>query len=224
VREKNDSPSSGAGSLTINGGTVELGGADAGAVTFAGTGKLDQPQNLTGTIAGIVPGGTLDLGGVSAASASVRGNMITVNEIGGQSLTFNVTGIPAGANVQIASDGHGGSDLTFTPRPTVVVAIDNTDVNVANPTATVTVTFSKAPSGFSLADTTAVGGTLSNLTGSGTTYTATFTAAPNTDISTASVGVIAGRLAGERRQCRGRRRHSGVHGRYGSGDLKRSLP
>jgi hypothetical protein len=46
---------------------------------------------------------------------------------------------------------------------------------------------------FSLADTTAVGGTLSALTGSGTSYTATFTAAANTfDVDDATASVTAG--------------------------------
>ena len=55
-----------------------------------------------------------------------------------------------------------------------------------------TFTFSEAPTVFTLADTSAVGGSLSNLNGSGTSYTATFTAATGTDISNASVSVTAG--------------------------------
>jgi hypothetical protein len=71
--------------------------------------------------------------------------------------------------------------------------IDNTDVNVAHGTGTVTFAFSEAPVTFVLADTSAVGGTLSNLQQSDAThYTATFTGAANTDISTASVSVTAG--------------------------------
>jgi Bacterial Ig-like domain len=50
-------------------------------------------------------------------------------------------------------------------------------------TATVTFTFSEAPTDFSLPHTSAVGGTLSNLSGSGTTYTAVFTAAADKDIT-----------------------------------------
>jgi YVTN family beta-propeller protein len=72
----------------------------------------------------------------------------------------------------------------------VTVSIDNTDVNVADPTGLVTFVFSEAPTSFALADTSAVGGTLSNLQQvSATTYTATFTASPNTDIANASVSV-----------------------------------
>ena len=39
--------------------------------------------------------------------------------------------------------------------PTVAVAINNTDDNIANPSGTVTFTFSEAPTAFSLADTSA---------------------------------------------------------------------
>ena len=47
--------------------------------------------------------------------------------------------------------------------PTVVVSTNNTDVNVANDTATVTFAFSEAPNNFTLADTSAVGGSPSGL-------------------------------------------------------------
>ena len=45
---------------------------------------------------------------------------------------------------------------------TVSVSIDNTDVNLADPTGTVTLAFSETPIGFSLADVTSPDGTLSN--------------------------------------------------------------
>src|SRR6516164_9578898 len=80
--------------------------------------------------------------------------------------------------------------------PTVTVSIDNTGVNVANITGLVTFTFSEAPVAFSLADATAVGGTLNYLQQvNATTYTAFFTGAPNTDITNASVSVAAGSWA-----------------------------
>ena len=72
------------------------------------------------------------------------------------------------------------------------MSTNNTDVTVANPTGTVTFAFSEAPVAFALADTSAVGGTLSNLQKTDAThYTATFAGAANTNISTASVSVTA---------------------------------
>ena len=95
-----------------------------------------------------------------------------------------------------SNPGSGGSTPSFTVdtvTPTVAVSTNNTDVTVANPTGTVTFAFSEAPVTFVLADTSAVGGTLSNLQKTDAThYTATFTGAANTNISTASVSVTAG--------------------------------
>ena len=102
--------------------------------------------------------------------------------------------------------------------PTVAVSIDNTDVNVAHGTGTVTFAFSEAPATFTLADTSAVGGTLSNLRQTDAThYTATFTGAANTDIANASVSVTAGSYQ-DSRQCRCRRQHRHLHRRYRDAD------
>ena len=91
---------------------------------------------------------------------------------------------------EIAQSWNNGAGVQL---PTVSLSIDNTDVNVANGTGTVTFAFSEAPTSFTLADTSAVGGTLSNLQETDAThYTATFTGAVNTEISTASVSVTAG--------------------------------
>jgi Bacterial Ig-like domain len=92
-------------------------------------------------------------------------------------------------------DASGASTVQFmvdTVAPTVAVAIENTFINRAHATGTVTFTFSEAPTAFTLADTTTVGGTLSNLTGSGKSYTATFTGAAETHITNAFVSVISG--------------------------------
>ena len=93
--------------------------------------------------------------------------------------------------------GTGATSTAFvvdTVTPSVGVAVGSSDVNLAANTALVTFTFSEATSDFKLADTTAVGGVLSNLatTDGGLTYTATFTANANTDISNGSVSVTAG--------------------------------
>src|SRR6202040_318755 len=89
--------------------------------------------------------------------------------------------------------GTGSTATAFvvdTVTPTAAVAVDSSDVNVAHGTATVTFSFTEAPTDFSLAHTSAVGGTLSNLASvDATHYTATFTAAPGTDIATGAVSV-----------------------------------
>src|SRR6185437_5070873 len=77
-----------------------------------------------------------------------------------------------------------------TVTPTVAVTTNNSDVNVANGTATITFTFSEAPTDFSLSHVTATGGVLSNLRQvDATHYTATFTGNAGTDINTAKVTV-----------------------------------
>ena len=92
--------------------------------------------------------------------------------------------------------GAAGASSDFvvdTVTPTVAVGLSSTDVNIAHNTATVTFTFSEAPTAFSLSDVTAVGGKLSALTEvNATTHTATFTGAVNTDINDAAVSVTAG--------------------------------
>src|SRR5450756_2133195 len=94
------------------------------------------------------------------------------------------------------ANGNLGTGSTSTPfvvdtvTPTVAVATNNTDVNLVNNTATATFTFSEAPTGFTAANITANGGTISNFTQvDATHYTATFTAAAATDISNGSVTV-----------------------------------
>jgi len=83
--------------------------------------------------------------------------------------------------------------------PSVVVDIVDASLNSIDKVSTVTFTFSDAPVGFTLADTTAVGGTLSGLTPTADpkVFTATFTA---TDGFTGpgSVSVADGQL----HQCR----------------------
>ena len=109
----------------------------------------------------------------------------------GDDYSFAATATDAAGNT-----GSASSALVFHDNQTVAsvaVAISNA-ITLAHPTATVTFTFSSAPASFNLvADTTASGGTLSDLQSvNATTYTAAFTGTANTDITTATVNVIAG--------------------------------
>jgi len=76
--------------------------------------------------------------------------------------------------------GTSGSDTVpiDTVAPSVIVDIVDPSLNSTDKVSTVTFTFSDAPVGFTLADTTAVGGTLSGLTPTADpkVFTATFTA------------------------------------------------
>jgi hypothetical protein len=88
-----------------------------------------------------------------------------------------------------AGSGNATTFTVDTATPTVAVSIDRSDINLAHNSGTVTFTFSEAPTDFTAANITAPGGTVSNLVGSGTSYTATFTAASNTYIADASISV-----------------------------------
>jgi large repetitive protein len=143
-----------------------------------------------------------------ADASAVGGTLSNLQQVNATTYTATFTGgagtDTANASVSVTAgpwqDGNGnsgaaGSTAPFTVdtvRPTVTVSIDNTDVNVAHPTALVTFIFSKPPTDFSLNDVTSTDGSLSNLSGSGTTYTATFTADAGVDDNTAAVSVING--------------------------------
>ena len=173
---------------------------------------------------------------VLADTSAVGGTLSNLQKTDATHYTATFTGA-ANTNISTASvsvtagswqegngnAGAGGSTAAFTVNtvtvtPTVAVSINNTDVNVANGTGTVTFAFSAAPATFVLADTSAVGGTLSNLQKTDAThYTATFTGSANTDIANASVSVTAGSWQ-EQWHCRGGRQHSQLHGGYGDAD------
>ena len=125
---------------------------------------------------------------------------LPANVIGLQVDLFDANGnpIPDPGNfafyVTLANAGtFSGNVYDFNPAtPSVTVTTSNSDVNLANNTATIIFAFSEAAVDFNLSDVTVAGGTLSNFSGSGTTYTATFTGSLNTDINDASVGVTVG--------------------------------
>ncbi|HQN64375.1 MAG TPA: retention module-containing protein, partial [Methylophilus sp.] len=102
-----------------------------------------------------------------------------------------VTTTDAAGNSATATDTEGYS--VNTGAPSVVVDIVDASLNVADSVSVVTFTFSEAPTGFTLADISAAGGTVSNLlpTGNPLVYTATFTANPGFE-GVGSVSVTAG--------------------------------
>ena len=107
---------SGAGAATItDGGTLDLGGADAQTVTFVGAGtlKLEDLANFTGTISGLATGDVIDLAGTVVTAAYFDGSTLLVN---GQPTSFQISSVPAGDTVAFKTDGSGGTDLKVLPQ------------------------------------------------------------------------------------------------------------
>ena len=89
--------------------------------------------------------------------------------------------------------GNAGSTPTLTvdtKAPTLAITSSVSAVK-AGETATITFTFSEAPTDFDSSDIVVTGGTLGTLSGNGTTRTATFTPTANIDSTTASITVAA---------------------------------
>ena len=104
------------------------------------------------------------------------------------------SGAPTAVSGQVV-EGNNQLSLnvnTDTTAPTIVVGRQGTGT-VTGP-ITVTFTLSEASTDFALSDIDAVGGTVTNLQGSGTSYTATFT--PNANaVGSASVGVTSSKFS-----------------------------
>jgi Bacterial Ig-like domain len=174
--------------VAISGADVNLAG-DTAAVTFTFS-EAPSAFTLADTSA---TGGTLSrLAQVDATHYAATFTAAAGTDIGNASVS-----VTAGSYQDASGNpGTAGSTPSFTVdtvTPTVAVAINNADVNLAGNPATVTFTFSEAPSAFTLADTSATGGTLSGLAQvDATHYAATFTAAAGTDIGNGSVSVTSG--------------------------------
>src|SRR5665213_2360248 len=160
--------------------------------------------DITGTTSGVENGQTVTVTFVNRSNVVVETLFATVID---NAWTLSVTS----AQAKALSDGiytvtanvSNAEGIAAPPAsqlltvdettPTVAISIDHNDVNLAHNTALVTFSFSEAPNNFDLADTTAVGGALSNLQMvDATHYTATFTANPGTETDAASVAVTAG--------------------------------
>ena len=203
-----------------NGGEVVLTATPSAGSTlafgnvFAGPGiiALEHPAADNAVLLGNVrPGAVLELPGSVLVNATIGASSITITTNAGSFAFTNVAyaTVPAGYTVAI-DPATGLLAITFTSvpvAPSVAVSVASTDVNVAAPTTTVHFAFSSAPTVFSLADTSAIGGVLSNLQMvDANDYSATFTANPNIDIANAQVSVTAASWQGS----------SGLAGKGGS--------
>ncbi|WP_079566273.1 Ig-like domain-containing protein [Bradyrhizobium erythrophlei] len=154
----------------------------------------DNLINAAEAAGGIQIGGTAEIG----STLTVNGAAVTVDGTGHWTTSVTPAGQGTLAVTAIATDAAGNTATTTTNltvdtiAPSVAIGIDNSNVTASHNTAAVTFTFSEAPIGFSLADTTATGGTLSNLQQiDATHWTALFTGSSNTQITNASVKVTA---------------------------------
>jgi hypothetical protein len=147
-------------------------GLDLGDFTVAG-GSL---SGLSSSNGGITWTATL----TGAAAVEAAGNQIILTNNGYQNAAGN-TGTGATASVSYSVD---------TIAPGVLISSNTGNVLGQGQSANITFTLSEDASNFSAADVLVTGGTLSNFTGSGKVYTATFTPAANST-SPASISVDA---------------------------------
>ena len=132
----------------------------------------------------------------------------TLGTLSGNGTTRTATFTPTAntdstaASITVAANGYtdaagnnGGAGTTpmlivDTKAPTLAITSSVSAVK-AGETATITFTFSEAPTGFDSSDITVTGGTLGTFSGNGTTRTATFTPTAGIDSTTASITVAA---------------------------------
>ncbi|MFN4238818.1 MAG: beta strand repeat-containing protein, partial [Vogesella sp.] len=164
--------------------------------------EAGQQIPVTGTVGGDVKVGdtvTLTVNNKAYTGTVQAGNTFSINVAGSdlaadadKVIDAKVTTTDAAGNSTTATDTEGYS--VDTGAPSVVVDIVDAALNVADKVSNVTFTFSEAPVGFTAADLTVSGGTLSNLVQSSSdpkVWTATFTATDGFT-GTASVTVNAG--------------------------------
>ena len=133
--------------------------------------------------------------GVSAPAASAAEGVIAAAPAGASALGWL---IPVMVPVVIAgaASGGGASASKDTTAPTLAISSSSAHLS-SGQTATITFTFSEAPSGFGASDISTSGGALSGLAVSANpcVYTATFTPTAGTDAGAASITVSSGAYA-----------------------------
>ncbi|WP_229599853.1 Ig-like domain-containing protein [Vibrio navarrensis] len=152
----------------------------------------------TFTFSEIVTGFTADditvSGGSKGTFTVVSGTVYTLVVTPTTNSTSNLT-VDVAANVATDTAGNPNSAATQsvqavdTALPSIDISSDKTALKVGE-TATLTFTLSESSSDFTVGDIGVTGGSLSGFTGSGTSYTATFTPSADTT-STAAINVAA---------------------------------
>ncbi|MFJ3264446.1 Ig-like domain-containing protein, partial [Pseudomonas sp. NPDC086581] len=151
----------------------------------AGGGGSAGSSATAGTAGGDAAGAILVAGNLNYQSSTVSftGN-VGVGGGGGAGSSGNADAGDSLNTLGTASDTSGQIGA-FSPAPTATIVVGNTAQNIGN-SATVTITFSEAVTGFTNSDLTVANGTLSSVSSSdgGITWTATFT--PNSGVTSAS--------------------------------------
>jgi hypothetical protein len=150
-------------------GVANIAGGD---VTFTFT--------FSEAVTGFVAGDVSVTGGTKGTFTAVSGTVYTLVVTPAANSTANITVNVAGAAAKDAA-GNGNwaasaVQAVDTVAPTVTVAIVDAALNDGDSSSLVTFEFNEAVTGFTLSGVTAVGGTLSSFSGSGASYSATFTA------------------------------------------------
>lgn len=174
--------------IDVAGGRPTLQLATGGLATYVGGSATTSVLSFSYVVGAGESSSDLDYTGTTALAL----NGATIKDSGGAAdavLTLFVPGTAGslGANKSIVIDGI---------APTLTITTDATMLN-ATQTATITFTFSEDPGatftwGGSSGDVTVSGGTLSAISGIGSTRTATFTPAANINGGNASITVAAG--------------------------------
>ncbi|KYN86096.1 hypothetical protein ATY35_14655, partial [Vibrio cidicii] len=201
------------GTLTLSVIVTDSAGNSASAVTASSTLDTAAPtvtisDDTTGTATGdvlytftfneSVTGFTKDditvSGGTKGTFTAVSGTVYTLVVTPTANSTSNLT-VEVAANVATDTAGNPNSAATQsvqvvdTALPSIGISSDKSALKVGE-TATLTFTLSESSSDFTADDITVTGGSLSGFTGSGTSYTATFTPSADTT-STAAINVAA---------------------------------
>ncbi|KJR37758.1 Ig-like domain-containing protein, partial [Vibrio sp. S234-5] len=201
------------GTLTLSVIVTDSAGNSASAVTASSTLDTAAPtvtisDDTTGTATGdvlytftfseSVTGFTEDditvSGGTKGTFTAVSRTVYTLVVTPTADSTSNLT-VDVAASVATDTAGNPNSAATQsvqvvdTALPSIGISSDKSALKVGE-TATITFTLSESSSDFAADDITVTGGSLSGFTGSGTSYTATFTPTANTT-STATINVAA---------------------------------
>jgi hypothetical protein len=161
--------------------------------------RIGETATITFTLS--EPSTTFALGDVAATGGTLSnftGSGASYTATFTPAATSNASGtisIAANAFTDMAGNGNVAGSLAIpiaidTIAPTAAISSNKSSLKIGD-TATITFTLSDSTNQFTASDITAVGGTLSGFTGSGTSYSAVFTPTQNSMVAS-SISVLAG--------------------------------